>query len=287
VSLVDARTDLWAVGAVLFNLVSNRLVHEAETLQEALVFAATNPASALAAVVPDAPPAIAAVVDRALAFHKEARWQSAEEMRAAVQEALATGSLPRPSLVAFMASLPALAPTLRPPPIDEEPARRPEDAESTTEAVNDTGRTPEAARSRTAPEGDTLLAGQVPVASSRRRSRWPLAAGAGALGLGAIGLLFAPRGTTGPSRRSPPESASLTAAAVGAAPSWPPPSEPSASQGVPPSIAASVSASGAPSTSASQVAAPKPQALGVRPAGPKKPAPTATRTGPPKSIYDP
>jgi serine/threonine-protein kinase len=289
VNLVDARTDLWAVGAVLFKLISNRLVHEADTLQEALVFAATNPAPALAAVVPDVPPAIAAIVDRALAFQKEARWQSAVEMRAAVHEAhqaLATGSSPRTSLDSFMASLPALAPTLKPPPIDSSAAPHAEYRGVATGAANDTGGTPKVVRSRTAPEGETLLAGQVSVASSGRRLRWPLAAVAGVLGLGAIGLLFAARSTTGASRGSVPEGSSATATPVGAAPSRSPPPEPSASQDVAPAIVASVSASGAPSSSVSQVAASKPQGLGVRPAGPKTPAPTATRR-PSKSIYDP
>jgi len=82
--LVDERTDLWAVGATLFWLLSSKLVHQAETLQEHLVMAATRPARPLASVVPDAPPELAEIVDRALAFDREARWQSAATMREAV-----------------------------------------------------------------------------------------------------------------------------------------------------------------------------------------------------------
>jgi serine/threonine-protein kinase len=291
-NLVDARTDLWAVGAVLFRLVSNRLVHEAETLQEALVFAATKPAPSLAVIVPDVPPAIAAIVDRGLAFQKEARFQSAEEMRAATHEAhqaLAPGSSSRASLVSFMATLPALAPTLRPPPSGTGAAHGAEGGEFAGHAVTDAGRTPGPVHRQTAPEAETLLAGQVSVATGRRRSRWPLAAGAGALGLAVIGVLLATRGTTGASRGSAPETSSAAAEPVGVAPSRPPAPEPSASQDVGPAMVASASASVAPSTSAfaSQVATSKPQGLGVRPAGPKKSTPAATRTGPSKSIYDP
>ena len=82
---VDGRTDLWAVGATLFTLLSGRLVHEAPTPNEQLVNAATRVAPPLASVFPDVDPAVAALVDRALAFHQVDRWQSAAEMQDAVR----------------------------------------------------------------------------------------------------------------------------------------------------------------------------------------------------------
>ncbi len=88
---IDARTDLWAAGATLFTLLSGRPVHEAETAAELVVRAATTRARGLASVVPTIPPAVARVVDQALAFEREQRWQSAGEMRKALADAVAAG----------------------------------------------------------------------------------------------------------------------------------------------------------------------------------------------------
>ncbi len=88
---VDARTDIWAVGATMFRLLSGRLVHEATTGQEALIAAATMPAPRLKSVREALPDAMAALVDRALAFDPNERWQSAKQMQEAlrsVREAL-------------------------------------------------------------------------------------------------------------------------------------------------------------------------------------------------------
>ncbi|AKV04385.1 Serine/threonine protein kinase [Labilithrix luteola] len=82
---IDARTDLWAVGASMFSLLSGALVHEAETTEQMLVFAASRPARALRVVAPDAPSELAAIVDRALSFERDARWASADEMRGALE----------------------------------------------------------------------------------------------------------------------------------------------------------------------------------------------------------
>jgi eukaryotic-like serine/threonine-protein kinase len=84
---IDGQTDLWAVGATMFTLMSGRYVHEAETVAELLVFAASHPARPLAAVLPDVPPSIAALVDRALLFGKERRWPDARTMGAALVDA--------------------------------------------------------------------------------------------------------------------------------------------------------------------------------------------------------
>ena len=83
-SKIDARTDLWAVGATMFTLLSGELVHQGETAQHFVMLAATEPARSLAVAMPNAHPALVALVDRALAREREARWQSAESMREAI-----------------------------------------------------------------------------------------------------------------------------------------------------------------------------------------------------------
>jgi serine/threonine-protein kinase len=87
---VDGRTDLWAVGATMFTLLSGRHVHEGATGNEQLILSATTPAPSLGAVAPELPPAIAAIVDRALAFERERRWPDAVSMQQAVRAALAS-----------------------------------------------------------------------------------------------------------------------------------------------------------------------------------------------------
>ncbi len=84
---VDGRTDLWALGATMFSLLSGRYVHEGESGTETAVMAATRAPSTLAEVAPAVPAELAAVVDRALAFEKEERWETAAEMARRLQEA--------------------------------------------------------------------------------------------------------------------------------------------------------------------------------------------------------
>ena len=84
---IDAQTDLWSVAATMFTLMSGHYVHEAETLQEMLVFAASHPARSLGAVAPEVPAGIVAVVDRGLAFGKEMRWPDARSMQDALTDA--------------------------------------------------------------------------------------------------------------------------------------------------------------------------------------------------------
>jgi serine/threonine-protein kinase len=84
---LDHRCDLWAIGAVIFRLLSGRDVHEAENSHQQLLRAATTPAPPLAAVAPLVPGAVCGVVDRALAFDRELRWESARQMRSALRGA--------------------------------------------------------------------------------------------------------------------------------------------------------------------------------------------------------
>ncbi|MGO8999976.1 MAG: protein kinase domain-containing protein [Polyangiaceae bacterium] len=86
-SKVDGQTDLWAVGATLFVLLTGELVHEGENASQLLVGAATKRARSISSVAPEVPKAIAAVIDKALAFQKAERWASAKEMREALAKA--------------------------------------------------------------------------------------------------------------------------------------------------------------------------------------------------------
>lgn len=85
---IGPRTDIWAVGATMFTLLTGRLVHEATTVNLLLVSAATKPAPPLASVEPGVRAALAAIVDRALAFDANDRWPNAAAMRDALRTLL-------------------------------------------------------------------------------------------------------------------------------------------------------------------------------------------------------
>ncbi len=83
--LVDARSDIWALGATIFRTLSGRFVHLGATTNDRLVAAMSQQARSLATVCPDAPPSLVAVIDKALAFQKSDRWQDARSMQAAIR----------------------------------------------------------------------------------------------------------------------------------------------------------------------------------------------------------
>jgi serine/threonine-protein kinase len=79
---VGPHSDLYAVGATMFNLLSGQLTHEARSAPELLVAVATKNARPLAQVMPTIAPALAAIVDRAVAHSPAHRWPDARSMRA-------------------------------------------------------------------------------------------------------------------------------------------------------------------------------------------------------------
>lgn len=89
--LVDERSDLWAVGAMIFALASGEFVHVAGTENERLGLAMSRPARSLASAWKHADPRLVRVLKRALAYERSARYQDAAEFRAAL-EAIAPAS---------------------------------------------------------------------------------------------------------------------------------------------------------------------------------------------------
>ena len=84
VEQIDALTDVWAMGATMFQLLTGRMVHDAWSGQSAIIAAATRPAPPVRSVSRQVPKGIAQVVDRALSFKRADRWPNARAMRKAL-----------------------------------------------------------------------------------------------------------------------------------------------------------------------------------------------------------
>jgi serine/threonine-protein kinase len=84
-SEIDGRADLFALGATAFRILAQRKVHEAESDAELLMAMASKPAPALDSVAPHVPAPVAAVVDLALAFSRDARYPDARAMQGDVR----------------------------------------------------------------------------------------------------------------------------------------------------------------------------------------------------------
>jgi serine/threonine protein kinase len=89
---VDAQSDVWAMGATLYTLLTGRSVHVAATTNEALLLAMTAPVKPMAELEPALPPLVRALLDDALAFDKSARFASAQAMKNALETALPRAS---------------------------------------------------------------------------------------------------------------------------------------------------------------------------------------------------
>jgi len=105
-SEIDGQTDVWAVGATLFTLLTGQSVHRGENAAQLMIHAATTKARSVTSLVSDVPPGIAAVIDHALAFDKSTRWPTALAMREALLQAtVATfGEPPSKSVLAAQVS---------------------------------------------------------------------------------------------------------------------------------------------------------------------------------------
>ncbi len=82
---VDARADLWSVGAVLFQLVSGQHAFEADTNVQASVKVLSAEPQSLTEVAPHVPPELEGIVRRCLSKDRAARFQTAAELAEALR----------------------------------------------------------------------------------------------------------------------------------------------------------------------------------------------------------
>ena len=82
---VDQRSDLYSVGAILFEMLTGRPPHLAPTLESVLVAICTQDAPDVRSFRPDVPEALAAAIATALAREPAARFASASDFLATIQ----------------------------------------------------------------------------------------------------------------------------------------------------------------------------------------------------------
>jgi eukaryotic-like serine/threonine-protein kinase len=82
---IDARSDVWSCGALLFVLLTGEDVHRAKSGTEQMMYAASQPARSIKTSMPNLAPEVAQVIDVALAFDMRSRWQTAAAMRNALR----------------------------------------------------------------------------------------------------------------------------------------------------------------------------------------------------------
>ncbi len=85
-SEVDARTDLWAVGATMYALLIGQRPRRADTVQEELLAAMTEPMRPIAEAMPSLSPVVAQYIDKSVAFDRSQRFPDAATMQAALRE---------------------------------------------------------------------------------------------------------------------------------------------------------------------------------------------------------
>jgi serine/threonine-protein kinase len=86
-SEISPRSDIYSAGATLLFLLTGEFVHEGESAQEIMVRAAWTPANKTSERGLGLPIAIADVIDKACAFDQVNRYQTAAEMRRALETA--------------------------------------------------------------------------------------------------------------------------------------------------------------------------------------------------------
>jgi len=77
---VDMRTDIWALGVILYESLTGRVPFEAETMPQLCGMILQDPPRPLHDLRPDLPPALQQVVLRCLEKNREQRWSTVAEL---------------------------------------------------------------------------------------------------------------------------------------------------------------------------------------------------------------
>lgn len=81
---VDMRSDLWALGIILFELTAGKTPFHADSMQQLCARVLFGEPTPFASLRPDAPPGFEAVIAQCLEKDRERRWQTAADLAAAL-----------------------------------------------------------------------------------------------------------------------------------------------------------------------------------------------------------
>lgn len=99
---VDAQSDVWSLGATLFQALSGQSVHNAKHMDAMILASASERPRSLADAASELPSKLVSVIDRALSYRKADRWPDIVTMRTAWHDAHPhwLPTLPPPSFTA-------------------------------------------------------------------------------------------------------------------------------------------------------------------------------------------
>ena len=118
---IDGRSDLYAVGAIIFQMLSGKLPFESTTPLGLAMKHITDPVPSINQVRPDLPPTFDRVIETAMAKDRTQRFQSGQELARALDAVTEGKALPSPP-AASQPAAPQPAPPSTPPPLVSQPS---------------------------------------------------------------------------------------------------------------------------------------------------------------------
>ncbi|MFO0593605.1 MAG: serine/threonine-protein kinase [Polyangiaceae bacterium] len=113
---IDARADIWALGVILYQLISNRRPFEEESLGALFVMIGAEPPAPLDQALPGVPPDLQHIVEKCLEKQPANRFQSVAELARALAPFATDGA--RISIERILRTLSDNAPLTRRPPLE-------------------------------------------------------------------------------------------------------------------------------------------------------------------------